>query len=174
MTRPPTTLLPYRRTDRCPTAERDRIVTVRILWAPPCVWMNPSSGPDSAASWMGSYGDQVWGVSGYRQQPRPALAIGRCGRARDGGVGPLLEHASPPLRLRRRPAGRVRDGLPSAPTCDHRGRLKPNQPSLPESQGGSAGQASLCSFPLHRGVVGLHNRRIDTLGTLWDDERPRR
>jgi transposase InsO family protein len=41
------------------------------------------------------------------------------------------------LGLRRHPAGRVRCRLPSAPIGDHRGRLKPNQPSLHEAQCGS-------------------------------------
>jgi len=73
-----------------------------------------------------------------RAHPGPGpLADGRPGRARDRRLGGLVERAASPQCLRRRPAGRVRGGLPFPPTGDHRGRLKPNQPSLHETQYGS-------------------------------------
>jgi len=46
-------------------------------------------------------------------------------RARDVGVGPLVEYRAAPRRLRRHPSGGVRGRLPSAPRGDHAGRLNP-------------------------------------------------
>jgi hypothetical protein len=60
---------------------------------------------------------------------------------RDRGVGGMVEWRAPPLRLRRRPTGRFQGGLPSAPTSDHRGRLKPNRQRLHQTQGGSPTRA---------------------------------
>jgi hypothetical protein len=76
------------------------------------------------------------GLAQCEQRPMPC-------RARDRGVGPFLEHPAAPLRLWRLSAGRVRGRLPSAPIGDHRVRLKPNRPSLHETQGGSADAAAL-------------------------------
>jgi hypothetical protein len=52
--------------------------------------------------------------------------------------GPILEHPEATQCLRRHPARGVRGRLPSTPTGAHRGSLKSNQPSLHETQGGSA------------------------------------
>ena len=72
-----------------------------------------------------------------RAHPGPgSLADGRPGRARDRGLGRLVERRASPLRLRRHPSGRVRGRLPFPPTGD-RGRVKPNHPGLHETQGGS-------------------------------------
>jgi len=67
-----------------------------------------------------------------------SLALGRPGRARDRGLGRLVECRAAPRGLRRHPAGRVRGRLPSAPIGDHRGRLKSNHLSLHETQCGSS------------------------------------
>ena len=69
-----------------------------------------------AVSSVGSRGDSydnalaetVNGLYKVRADPPPrTLAISRPRRARDRGVGPLLEHSEAPLRLRRRATGRV-------------------------------------------------------------------
>ncbi len=66
--------------------------------------------------------------------------VERQSRPGSRGLGGLVERGASPRCLRRRPTGRVRGGLPSAPTGDHRGRLKPNHLGLHETQGGSVGE----------------------------------
>jgi hypothetical protein len=98
--------------------------------------------------------------------PLAAGVVRRRRRARDRRLGRLVECRAASRGLWRHPAGRVRGRLPSPPTGSHRGRLKSNQPSLHETQGGS--QAQLWLRPLRRSLRASHTYPRPRVSKLLD------